>query len=127
MTEPVLLVSTPTVEGHPPVRVCGYVSANAVWEAAHLADRRFKEAWEDGRYGIYEAVMDRLERAIRRDIKAQARKLGANAVVGFTVRHGTAPLLRGAGAVFMTCEGDRWCAHGEGTAVLIDGFPSPQP
>lgn len=122
-----LLVSTPTVEGYPPARIFGDLSANAVWEAAHLAERRFKEAWDNGRYGVYKAIMDQLEKDVIRDLSEQARALGANAIVGFSIHYGTAPLLQGSGAVFMQCAGDRWYAHAEGTAVFIDGIPPPQP
>ena len=127
MSEPILVVTTPTVEGCVPKAVLGYVSANSVWESIHLAERRFKEEYSNGRYGIYEAIMERLEKDVLRDIKAKARALGANAIVGLTIRYGNGPILKGAQGAFMGCEGDRWFAHAEGTALLLDLPSPPQP
>ncbi len=125
MNDQVLIVTTPTVEGHPARDVIGYVSADAVWEAEHLAARRFDDGWDKGRYGLYEALMGQLRRDILRDIRQQALERGANAIVGFTICYGAAPLLQGAGGAPMACSGDRWFAHGEGTAIRIEGHGEP--
>lgn len=124
MSAPVLIVTTPTVADRTPVAIHGFVAANAVWEAAHLASRRFDEDFDfdKGRYGVYEAIMAQLERDVLRAIKTKAQALGANAVVGFSLTYGTAPLIEGSG-VTLRADGDRWYAHGEGTAISIELTP----
>lgn len=106
------IVTTPTFVGCPIRKICGYVSANVVREAYHLNE---KEGFEQGRYALYAAVMDYLEEEAIQDISDKAKRLGANAIVGFSIRHGNScQFLAG------DSRQDRWSAHAEGTAVVVE-------
>ena len=87
-----ILSTTPTIEGHPATQYHGVVTGEAI-----LGANIFRDLFAGirdivgGRAGSYETVLRDARQQALSELADEARKMGANAVVGI-------PRLRGSGA-----------------------------
>lgn len=84
-----LVTTTPSVEGHPVTAYHGVVSGEAILGANVFRD--WFASIRDivgGRSGSYEKVLGRARDTALREMQEEARRLGANAVVGVDIDYG---------------------------------------
>lgn len=84
-----LVTTTPAVEGHPVTAYHGIVSGEAILGANFVRD--WFASIRDivgGRSGSYEKVLGRARDTALREMQEEARRLGANAVVGVDIDYG---------------------------------------
>lgn len=106
----ILVATTPVVEGFACVEYRGLVTARNVRGVNVIRD--FITAFRDvfgGRSGSYEEVMEDMEREVLEEIRAGAQRLGANAVIGFTLDFDN----------IGSKNKSLLMAHGKGTAVVL--------
>ena len=107
-----LTVTTPTVSGSRIVKHLGIVSGEAILGANIFRD--FFAGIRDivgGRSGAYEKVLRRAKQEAIDDMVAQARELGANAVVGIDLDYETIQVQDGGSMLMVSASG---------TAVVVE-------
>lgn len=104
-----LLSTTPTIEGTPIRQYMGVVTSETIIGANFVRDI-FAELRDffGGRSGSYEQVLREAKTTALRELEDEARRLGANAVVGIDLDYET---VGGGGSMLMVTA--------SGTAVLI--------
>ena len=109
---PILVTTTPTVEGRRIVAYKGLVGGDAILGANMFRD--FFAGIRDilgGRSGAYEKVLRRAKTEAIEDMMAQARELGANAVVGVDLDYETIQIQDGGSMLMVSASG---------TAVVLE-------
>ena len=109
---PVLVTTTPTVEGRRIAAYKGLVGGDAILGANMFRD--FFAGIRDilgGRSGAYEKVLRRAKTEAIEDMMAQARELGANAVVGVDLDYETIQIQDGGSMLMVSASG---------TAVVLE-------
>ena len=109
---PVLVTTTPTFEGRRIVAYKGLVGGDAILGANMFRD--FFAGIRDilgGRSGAYEKVLRSAKNEAINDMTAQARELGANAVVGVDLDYETIQIQDGGSMLMVSA-----C----GTAVVLE-------
>ncbi len=106
----VRIFTTPIIEGWTVAEYKGLVTAKNVRAVNIIRD--FFTAFRDffgGRSESYEEVMEDMEREVLAEIRSQAARLGANAVIGFTLDFDN----------IGSKNKSLLMAHGKGTAVVL--------
>jgi uncharacterized protein YbjQ (UPF0145 family) len=109
---PVLVTTTPSIEGRRIVAYKGLVSGDAILGANMFRD--FFAGIRDilgGRSGAYEKVLRSAKNEAINDMTAQARELGANAVVGVDLDYETIQIQDGGSMLMVSASG---------TAVVLE-------
>jgi len=113
MNKPAVLVSTtPSIEGRAIADYKGLVSGDAILGANMFRD--FFAGIRDlvgGRSGAYEKVLRKAKQEAIEDMVAQARELGANAVVGVDLDYETIQVQDGGSMLMVSATG---------TAVVVE-------
>ena len=101
-----LVVTTPTVEGHPIREYLGLVSGDAI-----LGANIFKDIFAGirdivgGRSAAYERELREAKTLALEEMVGQAKELGATAVVGVDLDYETISSGRGGGMLMVSCSG----------------------
>ena len=109
---PILVTTTPGVEGRRIVAYKGLVGGDAILGANMFRD--FFAGIRDilgGRSGAYEKVLRSAKNEAINDMTAQARELGANAVVGVDLDYETIQIQDGGSMLMVSASG---------TAVVLE-------
>ena len=109
---PVLVTTTPSIEGRRIVAYKGLVGGDAILGANMFRD--FFAGIRDiigGRSGSYEKVLRKAKTEALNDMMEQARELGANAVVGVDLDYETIQVEDGGSMLMVSASG---------TAVVIE-------
>ena len=107
---PILVTTTPSVEGHRIVEYKGLVGGDAI-----LGANMFRDLFASirdivgGRSGAYEKVLNDARETAIGDMTEQARRLGANAVIGVDIDYET-----------IGSNGSMLMVSASGTAVRIE-------
>jgi uncharacterized protein YbjQ (UPF0145 family) len=107
-----LIVTTPQVEGRPVRQYLGLVSGEAILGANIFRD--FFAGIRDivgGRSAAYERELREAKRLALEEMEAEARELGANAIVGVDLDYETITLGSGGGMMMVSASG---------TAVVVE-------
>jgi uncharacterized protein YbjQ (UPF0145 family) len=107
-----LMTTTATLDGRPVRRYLGVVSGEAILGANLFRD--FFAGIRDlvgGRSGAYEKVLRDAKETALREMADDAKRLGANAVIGIDLDYETVQVGGGGGMLMVTASG---------TAVVID-------
>lgn len=101
-----LVLTTPTVEGHPIREYLGLVSGDAI-----LGANIFKDIFAGirdivgGRSAAYERELREAKTLALEEMVGQAKELGATAVVGVDLDYETISSGRGGGMLMVSCSG----------------------
>ena len=109
---PVLVTTTPSIEGRRIVAYKGLVGGDAILGANMFRD--FFAGIRDilgGRSGAYEKVLRKAKEEAISDMMEQARELGANAVVGVDLDYETIQIQDGGSMLMVSASG---------TAVVLE-------
>lgn len=109
---PVLVTTTPSIEGRRIVAYKGLVGGDAILGANMFRD--FFAGIRDilgGRSGAYEKVLRKAKEEAINDMMEQARELGANAVVGVDLDYETIQIQDGGSMLMVSASG---------TAVVLE-------
>jgi len=109
---PILVTTTPTVEGRRIVAYKGLVGGDAILGANMFRD--FFAGIRDilgGRSGAYEKVLRKAKSEAVNDMMEQAREVGANAVVGVDLDYETIQIQDGGSMLMVSTSG---------TAVVLE-------
>lgn len=101
-----ILVTTPTIEGHRITRYYGIVSGDAILGANIFKD--FLAGIRDivgGRSAAYEEELRKAKDIALHEMEAEALAMGANAVVGVDLDYETITLGAGGGMLMVSCSG----------------------
>ena len=107
-----LSVTTPTIDGRRVTRYLGIVSGEAILGANIFRD--FFAGIRDivgGRSAAYERELREAKRLALEEMEAEARELGANAIVGVDLDYETITLGSGGGMMMVSASG---------TAVVVE-------
>lgn len=109
MTE-IPILTTPSCDGMTVATCYGFVSARNVRAVNVIRDifTAFRDFF-GGRSTSYQEVMEDMEREVLQEIRAEAVKMGANAIVGFTLDFDN----------IGSKNKSLLMAHGKGTAVVL--------
>jgi uncharacterized protein YbjQ (UPF0145 family) len=101
-----LIVTTPTIEGQTIQRYFGIVTGEAILGANIFKD--FFAGIRDivgGRSAAYEEELRKAKNIALDEMTAQARELGANAVIGVDLDYETIPVGQGGGMLMVSASG----------------------
>lgn len=106
----VRIFTTPTLEGIPMFEYKGYVSASSVRAVDIIKDifTSFRGIF-GGRSETYKSLLRNMEKEVIEEIKQEALKKGANAIIGFTIDYDSIG-VQGKSLLMLS---------GRGTAVVI--------
>jgi uncharacterized protein YbjQ (UPF0145 family) len=110
--QPMMVVTTPSLEGRPVTEYLGLVSGDAILGANIFKD--FFAGIRDivgGRSAAYEAELRRAKEIALQEMEAEAAALGANCILCVDLDYETISVGSGGGMLMVSCSG---------TAVIVE-------